>query len=88
MAMSPEDLKMAEALLVEPDAEDCERFSSRYGSQLLTSARSQAELLSATQALGVIGGGYCFCSAARDPDKADHEPECAELRAAIANSEA
>jgi hypothetical protein len=42
-----------------------------------------ARLLSAAEALGVIGNGYCFCDQNRDPDKADHVPECHELRAAI-----
>lgn len=41
------------------------------------------ELLSALCSIGVIGPGYCFCSHDRDPDKTDHQPECADARAAI-----
>lgn len=41
------------------------------------------DALDALCALGVIGGGYCFCSHDRDPDKADHQPECADARAVI-----
>lgn len=40
-------------------------------------------LLSALCSIGVIGPGYCFCSHDRDPDKTDHQPECADARAAI-----
>lgn len=47
---------------------------------------SAPDLLGALGALGVIGNGYCFCSKERDPDKADHEPECAGARAAIAKA--
>lgn len=43
-------------------------------------------MLEALCALGVIGGGYCFCSADRDPDKTEHEPECRDARAAIAKA--
>lgn len=41
-------------------------------------------LLEAAQALGAMPEGYCFCSSDRigDDSKA-HEPECADLRAAI-----
>lgn len=42
------------------------------------------ELYGALGALGVIGGGYCFCSQDRDPDKSVHQPECADARAALA----
>lgn len=38
----------------------------------------------AAMALGVIGNGYCFCSRNRDPDRYHHEPECRDLRAALA----
>jgi hypothetical protein len=43
-----------------------------------------ANLRDAAQALGAMPEGYCFCSANRigDDSKA-HEPECAELRAAL-----
>lgn len=34
--------------------------------------------------LGAIGNGYCFCSHDRDPDKADHQPECRDARQALA----
>ena len=43
----------------------------------------------AAQALGSMPEGYCFCSTDRigDDSKA-HEPECADLRAALAAMEA
>lgn len=44
------------------------------------------DLLAALGALGVIGNGYCFCSHDRDPDKADHQPECRDATAAIAKA--
>jgi hypothetical protein len=37
-------------------------------------------------ALGVIGGGYCFCSSNRDPEKTEHEPECRDLRQVLAET--
>jgi hypothetical protein len=46
-------------------------------------------LAEAARALGTIPEGYCFCSTNRigDDSKA-HEPECADLRAALAAMEA
>jgi hypothetical protein len=46
-------------------------------------SRRKRTLESSLGALGVIGGGYCFCSSNRDPDKAVHQPECRDARAAI-----
>lgn len=43
-----------------------------------------AELEWAAQALGAMPEGYCFCSKDRiGDDSKEHEPECAELRAAL-----
>ena len=47
--MTPEDFKRAEELLADPDYEDCERFASWYGRELLDIARSHAELLADVQ---------------------------------------
>lgn len=44
------------------------------------------DLLDALGALGAIGGGYCFCYRDRDPEKAQHEPECRDARAALAKA--
>lgn len=45
------------------------------------------ELLEAAQALGAMPEGYCFCSKDRiGDDSKKHEPECADLRAAIAKA--
>lgn len=44
------------------------------------------DLLVALQALGVVGDGYCYCSHERNPERADHEPECRDARAAIARA--
>ena len=42
-------------------------------------------LRSATEALGAMPEGYCFCSKDRIGDDSKiHEPECAELREALA----
>ena len=49
--MTPEDFKRAEELLADPDYEDCERFASWYGRELLDIARSHAELLEALEAI-------------------------------------
>lgn len=44
-----------------------------------------ARLVEAAEALGAMPEGYCFCSAHRIGDDSKvHEPECADLRAAIA----
>lgn len=43
-------------------------------------------LKNALGALGIIGGGYCFCYGGhRDPDKPEdqHYPECREARAVL-----
>lgn len=50
----------------------------------MISQEQAVELLEAICALGVIGDGYCFCLRVRDPDKDQHEPECHDVRAAIA----
>ena len=46
-------------------------------------------VIEAARALGAMPEGYCFCSTDRigDDSKA-HEPECADLRAALAAMEA
>ena len=44
-----------------------------------------ARLVEAAEALGAMPEGYCFCSAHRIGDDSKvHEPECADLRAALA----
>lgn len=43
--MSPNDFKRAEELLRDPDAEDCERFSSWYGRELLDTAKDAIEVV-------------------------------------------
>lgn len=48
----------------------------------------KAALLAAAQAVGVLPEGYCFCSSDRDALKSKHEPECRDLRAAIASATA
>lgn len=45
--MTEEDFQRARELLRNPDAEDCERFSSRYGTELLDIAERQPALLAA-----------------------------------------
>lgn len=40
-------------------------------------------LAEALGAIGVIGGGYCFCSSNRDPNSSVHQPECRDARAAL-----
>lgn len=48
--MTADELKRAEELLggqEGPDAEDCERFTSRYGRSLIDIARLQPELVTA-----------------------------------------
>ena len=48
-----------------------------------------ARLVEAAQALGAMPEGYCFCSANRvGDDRKIHEPECADIRAALAAMEA
>lgn len=78
----------AEELLRDPDAEDCERFVSRYGRDLLARARAGEELLAAAKSLGAMPEGYCFCSRNRvGGDSKAHEPECRDLRSAISKAE-
>lgn len=46
------------------------------------------DLLEAAQGLGSMPWGYCFCSKDRIGDDSKvHEPECRDLRAAIAKAE-
>jgi hypothetical protein len=51
----------------------------------LAPLRAQVERLTgAAEALGAMPGGYCFCSRNRiGDDSKTHEPECADLRAAL-----
>lgn len=50
-------------------------------------ALAAPELLQSIKALGICGGGYCFCfNGLRDPDKVEHTDECSELRAIIASA--
>jgi hypothetical protein len=85
--VTPEDFKRAEELLRDPDAEDCERFSSRYGRELLDTAKAYRNLLEAAEALGAMPEGYCFCSTnSIGDDSKVHEPECRDLRAALADA--
>ena len=51
----------------------------------LATLRAQVERLTgAAEALGAMPGGYCFCSRNRiGDDSKTHEPECADLRAAL-----
>lgn len=45
------------------------------------------ELLKAAEGLGAMPEGYCFCSKDRiGDDSKTHEPECADMRAAIAKA--
>lgn len=42
-------------------------------------------LVDAVQSLGAMPEGYCFCSSSRiGDDSKTHEPECADIRAALA----
>lgn len=85
--LTEDDIKRAEELLDDPDAEDCERFASRYGNALLRTARALTGIVAAAQALGAMPEGYCFCSSNRIGDDSKvHEPECRDLRAAIARA--
>lgn len=45
--LSEQEIKRAAEFLVDPDAEDCERFASRYGETLLDIARSLPALINA-----------------------------------------
>jgi len=51
----------------------------------LAALRAQVERLrAAAEALGAMPEGYCFCSRNRiGDDSKTHEPECADLRAAL-----
>ena len=51
-------------------------------SKLLEAADEIERLRVALKTLGVIGNGYCFCSHDRARDRATHEPECRDARAA------
>ena len=53
-----------------------------------TAPDAVAQLVEAARAIGTLPEGYCFCSTNRigDDSKA-HEPECADLRAALVKME-
>jgi len=48
--VTEDDLKRAEELLDDPDAEDCERFASWFGSSLIAEVRQAAAALAKLQA--------------------------------------
>jgi hypothetical protein len=73
--------ELADSVAAEVNAAHC----SRAAYEAAERAKAERDALrEALGALGVIGGGYCFCSQDRDPDKAVHQPECRDARAALA----
>lgn len=65
-------------------ANSCWRQNLRADAVLIAAAPS---LLAAAEALGAMPEGYCFCSKDRiGDDSKTHEPECRDLRLAIAQA--
>ena len=46
-----------------------------------------AKLREAIEAHGMLPNGFCVCSNNRDGEKSNHQPECRDLRAALAETE-
>lgn len=71
----------------EPDADP--HGECRAEIERLRGARTVlGPLLDAARALGGLPDGYCFCSRDRDGARTEgHEPECRDLRKAIADCE-
>lgn len=64
--------------------------SEAHGDAMLAERARAERLASALSAIGVIGGGYCFCyNSTRDPERAEHlhTGECRDARAALAAEE-
>jgi hypothetical protein len=65
------------------DSDNLTKEQAEANAHLIAAA---PELLEAAQALGSMPNGYCFCSKDRDGAKETHEPECSNLRNAIAKA--
>lgn len=84
----PEMIHRADAdlAMATPKPEDDLRLLHTEAAEAeLSTLRAQVERLTgAAEALGAMPGGYCFCSRNRiGDDSKTHEPECADLRAAL-----
>lgn len=49
--------------------------------------RKVEKLREAIEAHGMLPNGFCVCSKDRDGEKSNHQPECRDLRAALAETE-
>lgn len=76
------------------DAEgpDPDNFPGHWNTRSVSAALALPEIAALVEAAGGLGAmpeGYCFCSRSRiGDDSKTHEPECADLRAALAAIEA
>ena len=66
---------------------DCCGYPDDQSSANTSLIAAAPTLLEAAEALGAMPEGYCFCSENRIGDESKkHEPECADMRAAIAKA--
>lgn len=69
---------------IEQAADAVERELTDLRAKLAVAVARAKVLEDTAQALGAMPEGYCFCSANRiGDDSKTHEPECADLRAAL-----
>jgi hypothetical protein len=71
-----------------PDGDcDCDR-KAMDDAALISTMRNMieplAELWAAVEALGAMPEGYCYCNGFRDAGQNNHDPECRDIRAALA----
>ena len=87
IAMTPDQARALAAGIVAA-ANDAEAHQPTMTVATRPAPDAVAHLVEAAQALGATPEGYCFCSTNRigDDSKA-HEPECADLRAALVKME-
>ena len=88
------DTSTGSEILVKGGCSVIEGEDARYLLRLIAADTSTpapdavARLVEAARALGAMPEGYCFCSANRVGDDSKiHEPECADLRAALVAKE-
>jgi len=82
------DTWMRRAETAEADRDSLLALATSMDADFQAASFYTEQLRSAAEALGAMPEGYCFCSENRiGDDSKKHEPECAELRAALTGKE-
>ena len=84
LALAQVDRLLALTNKIDDDLQESRKYAEALVQELKDRAIKADVLRDAAQALGAMPEGYCFCSANRiGDDSKTHEPECADLRAAL-----